>query len=233
MKNTIYGLMGMTLSILGTQAQAASDACHPPVSVQVNPNIATGDFSASVQLDAVVRTPTTIGFGATANRADEITLVDGKWVLVRGVHDQLDVRHQPNPNEGAVVLVTASPIAWRELLGKMDDIHALNALDFMLDNAVEDMGCDASAVVPFKVIAHAKSVKWSIANTPSKDIYQVSQDVDVVIVGVHTQENRKHWRMANGYNLHAHVYFPQRDLAGHLEEIDLQGGGKLYLPTAK
>lgn len=212
-------------------ANAQSDACHAPVSAQVNPNIPKGDFSAAVQLGNVPLTPTTIGFGATANRADEITLVDGRWIIVHHGKDKLDVR-QPNPQDGAVVLVTGSPMAWREA-GKIADIHSVSALDFALENAVEDMGCDEKAVVPFKLLGHANRIKWSVATSPNSDREQTSQDVEVVIVGIHTKTDKSRWRMAKGYNLHAHVYFPQTGLAGHLEEIDLQGSGTLYLPAAR
>ncbi len=215
-----------------TAANADNDACHAPVTAHVNPNIPKGDFSAAVQLSDVPLTPTTIGFGATANRAEEITLVEGQWVIVHSDKDKLDVRHRPRPDDGAVVLVTGSPTAWHEA-GKIADIHSVNAIDFALENAVEDMGCDEKAVVPFKLLGHAKSIKWSIATSPSTDSEQTSHDVDVVIVGIHTKTDKSRWRMVKGYNLHAHVYFPQNGQAGHLEEIDLQGSGTLYLPVAK
>jgi hypothetical protein len=195
-------------------------------------NTVKGDFSAAVKFADVKLIPTTVGFGATANRADEVTVVDGKLFLVSGATGSLKVRHQTKPDEGAVVYVTGSPVAWSDA-GKVDGISSFDGLSFALDNAVEDAKCDDNAVVPFKIVGHAKSVHWTVVNGANKEISNASNDVDVVIIGIYSKTDKEHLHMVKGYNLHAHVYLPKDGMAGHIHEIELEDGGTLYLPAAK
>ena len=213
-------------------AYAGNFDCHAPVSAHENVNTAKGDFSAAVKFADVKSTPTTVGFGATANRADEITVVDGKLFLVNGATGSLKARHQAKSDEGAVVYVTGSPVAWRDA-GKVDGISSFDGLGFALDNAVEDIKCDDSAVVPFKIVGHAKSVHWTVVNGANKEISNTSNDADVVIVGIYSKTDKEHLHMVKGYNLHAHVYLPKDGMAGHVQEVELEDGGTLYMPAAK
>ncbi len=232
MKLTHYLVILMVSQLWLVNAHAGSYECHAPVIAHENPNVANGDFSAVVKFGEVKLVPTTVGFGATANRADEITIVDGKLFLMRGHKGGLKARNQPNPNEGAVVLVMGSPAAWSEA-GKVDGISSFDALNFALDNAVDDMKCDESAVVPFKIVGHAQSVLWTIVNGSNKEINNANHDVDVVIVGIYAKTNKEHLHMVKGYNIHAHVYLHKDGVAGHIQEVVLDDGGTLYLPAAK
>jgi len=233
MKLNHYLVVLLMISTLWmANAHAGSYECHAPVAAHENPNVTRGDFSAAVKFDEMKLTPTTVGFGATANRADEITIVDGKLLLVRGGKAGLNARNQPSPNEGAVVLVSGTPAVWREA-GKVDGVSSFDSLNFALDNAVDDMKCDGSAVVPFKIVGHAKSVHWSVVNGPNKEVMNANNDVDVVIVGVYAKTDKEHLHMVKGYNLHAHVYLPTDGVAGHIQEVELEDGGMLYLPAAK
>lgn len=213
-------------------ANAGNFDCHAPVTAHENVNTVKGDFSAVVKFGDVKLTSTTVGFGAAANRADEITVVDGKLFLVNGATGSLKTRHQSAPNEGAVVYVTGSPASWREA-GKVDGVSSFDGLSFALDNAVEDIKCDESAVVPFKITGRAKSVHWTVVNGANKEISNTNNDVDVTLVGIYSKTDKEHLHMVKGYNLHAHVYFPKLGMAGHIQEIDLEDGGMLYLPAAK
>lgn len=223
----------MVTQVWVVSANAGNFDCHAPVTAFENVNAIKGDFSAAVKFADVTLTSTTVGFGAAANRSDEITVVDGKLLLVNGATGSPKARrHPPAPNEGAVVYVTGSPALWSEA-GKVDGVSSFDGLSFALDNSVEDIKCDESAVVPFKIIGHAKSVHWSVVNGANKEISNTSNDVDVVIVGVYSKTDKEHLHMVKGYNLHAHVYLPKDGVAGHIHEIELMDGGMLYLPGAK
>lgn len=232
MKVANYLAILMAGQLWVVSATAGDYDCHAPVSAHENQNVTHGDFSAAVKFTEVKLTPTTVGFGAAANRADEITVIDGELFLVRGDNGSLEARHQPNHSEGAVVLVTGSPIAWNET-GKIDGVSSFDGLNFALDNAVDDMKCDERAVVPFKIVGHAKSVNWTVVNGSNKEINNANHDVDVVVAGIYSKTDKEHLHMVKGYNLHAHVYFPKLGVAGHIQEIDLEDGGMLYLPAAK
>lgn len=232
MKFTYSLVILMATQLWAMNAIAGVYDCHAKVTAHENMNTVKGDFSAAVKFAAVKLTSTTVGFGATANRADEITVVDGNLLLVRGDTGGLKVRHQPWANEGAVVFVSGSPLAWNES-GRVDGISSFDGLGFALDNAVDDMKCDESAVVPFKIVAHAKSVQWTVVNGSNMEVSNNNTDVDVIIVGIYAKTDKDHLHMVKGYNLHAHVYLPQNGLAGHIQEIDLADGGMLYLPADK
>lgn len=232
MKLTHYLVVLLASQLWLVNVSAGSYECHAQVTANENPNTAHGDYSAAIKFSEMKLIPAKVGFGATANRADEITIVDGKLFLVGGDKGVLKVRNQPNPGEGAVVLVTGSPVAWSEA-GKVDGVSSFDGLNFALDNAVDDMKCDESAVVPFKIVGHAKSVQWTVVNGSNKEIGNISHNVDVIIVGIYAKTNKEHLHMVKGYNIHAHVYLPTEGVAGHIQEIDLADGGMLYLPAEK
>jgi hypothetical protein len=229
MKFIYYLLILIAVPLLKLSAYAEGFDCQVTVAAHDNPNAAKGDFSATIKFSEVALTPNMVGFGASAKLADEITIVDGHLFLVRAGKAGLDVRHQPHPDEGAAVLVSASPIAWKQA-DTVDGVSTFDGLAFALDNAVEDSKCGDNAALPFKIVGHAKSVHWTVVNGSDKEINNASHDVDVIVVGVYAKTNKEHLHMVKGYNLHAHVYLAKDDVAGHIQDIDLADGGELYFP---
>jgi len=218
--------------LVPTVTLAGDFSCNTPLIAHENPNIVKGDFSASVKFDAVKFAPTMVGFGGTGGRAQEITIADGTLFLVKDEGGTLRIRHKADNGEGAVVLVVGAPMAWKAF-GKSDGANSFDGLEFLLDSAVEDMKCDDNARLPFKIVAHANSVTWSVADGPDKDKIITSKDVDVMVVGIYSKTDKERLHMVRGYNLHAHVVIPGQDVAGHVNDIDLQDGGTLYLPATR
>ncbi len=225
-------LIAITHLTLASSALAAGFTCNSPLIAHDNPNMMKGDFSPSVKFDAVTIEPTMVGFGATGGRLQEITLADGKLFLVKREGESLKTRHKADKGEGAVVLVASAPAAWKAF-GKADGVGSFDGLNFLLDNAVDDMKCDDSARVPFKITARANSVTWSVVDGPGKDKVVTSKDVDVMVVGIYSKTDKEHLHMVKGYNIHAHVVIPAQDVAGHIRELNLQDGGTLYMPAAR
>lgn len=226
------GLIAIAQLALASSALASGFACNSPLIAHDNPNMMKGDFSPSVSFDTVTIQPTMVGFGATGGRSQEITLADGKLFLVKSEGESLKTRHKADKGEGAVVLVAGAPAAWK-VFGKADGVASFDGLNFLLDNAVDDMKCDDSARVPFKITAHANSVTWSVVDGPGKDKVITSKDVDVTVVGIYSKTDKESLHMVKGYNIHAHVVVPGQNVAGHIREIELQDGGTLYMPAAR
>lgn len=216
---------------ISISAVAATPACSVPLSVNENPNVTKGDFSPSVLFSAVTLSKHSVGYGASAQRADEITVADGSlYLLSKDKGGKVLTRHQANKGEGAVVYVVASPNAWQEK-GKTEGISSFDGLDFAVDEAIASLKCDDAAVVPFKIIGHAKRVVWSVVDGPSHELTQTHQNVDVQLVGIYAKQDKARLHMVKGYNLHAHVVIPSLDMAGHIHDIDLADGATIYLPA--
>jgi hypothetical protein len=231
MKRIKQTVLVAAIALCALPALAGGFQCNPPLIAHTNPNSTNGDFSAVVKLEAVKLAPLTTGFGATANRANELSVLDGKLYLVQAEGEKFSVRNQPTKGEGAVVMVAASPDAWKEA-GKVEGAGSFDGLNFALDNAADDAKCGDNAQFAFKIVGHANSVKWSVINGPTKTVHMTSNDVPVTVFGIYSKTDKDRLRMAKGYNLHAHVYLPGRDMAAHVDEIDLKDGGMLYLPAA-
>jgi len=231
LKKLSLPLLAGALALSTSSAFAAAGfECHAQMIAYDNPNMKKGDLSPSVKFADVKFVPNMVGFGATGGRAHEITVEDSKLFLVNSEQGTLKTRHQADMGEGAMVLVAGAPKAWKSY-GKADGVGSFDGLGFLLDKAVDDMGCDDSARVPFKITAHANSVTWSVVNGPGKDEVVVTKDVPVTVVGIYARTDKEHLHMVKGYNFHAHVVLPGQDAAGHIREIDLRDGGTLYLPA--
>lgn len=221
----------MTLSAL--PALANDFQCRLPLMVFANPTATKGDASPAVKLKDIKLAATTVGYGATANLADEITVIDGTFYLARHEDGQVKLRSSFDVDEGALKLMAASPTAWKAA-GKMAGVTSFDGLDFALDQAADDMKCDNSAQFAFKITGHAKSVKWSVVNkVPRKDFVSTNHDVDVVVVGIFARTDKNRLAILKAYDIHAHVHMPSENLAGHVIEIDLDDGAMLYLPAVR
>jgi len=53
----------------------------------------------------------------------------------------------------------------------------------------------------------------------------------VVLVGLYNRNARRTYFMVRGYNLHAHVYFPDSGQGGHLRDLQLTAGASLSMPV--
>lgn len=221
-------LVGMMLS--SPLSFSADFSCKTPLQAYENPNVVKGDFAESVKFKQVILQPNSVGFGASAQRADEITVHDGKLYLLNDAKGKLTTRHQAQDTEGAVVMVVATPNQWRSV-GKIDGIDSFDGLAFAMDSAVDDtMKCGDKAQIAFKIKAKIKSVKWSTVTGPKSETNHVNQDVDGWVIGVYSKIDKEHLHMVKGYNLHTHVVIPGLDLAGHIHDVELADGAELFLP---
>lgn len=219
--------------IVAAPVSGASDAgfrCISDVaSYSAREKMGSGDFSPNVYWRDVVLKPTSIGYGPSGNREDEVTIIDGK-VFMRHptANGGIAVNNQADPDQGLAMLQVASPTAWREA-NTLDAVSSFDDLDFVLEDQAEEMGCEDDVLLPFKIIGHADSVTWSLDTQP-RHLVQDTKDQDVVIVGLYNRNQREKYFMVRGYNLHAHVLMKGIGKAGHLRSLELNDGARLYLP---
>lgn len=226
-------IAGITLGIgLVTGSVSASTneiACVSPVQSFSNlDKMSSGDFSANIRWKDVALTENSIGYGPGADHRYELTILDGRVYMARpGEGNSVIVRNDPKPDEGAAMLQLASPKAWVEQ-GQMSEISSFDDLDFELDQLSEDLGCGDDVLLPFKIIGHASSVTWSMDTEQPR--VTTTEDQDVIVVGLFNRNDKQKYFMVRGYSIHPHVVMPALNYAGHLRNIELDDGAKLYLP---
>lgn len=227
-------LIGVLLFSRFTAAQTAQEiACVTEVGAwSSRVKMAKGDFSANVLMRDLALKPNSVGFGSTAWRQDETTVVDG--VIYRAHPDKNNnpvvKSEKPAPNDGFVLMQMASPHSWLRYEDPLSAITSFDDLNFEFDDLSESLNCGEDILLPFKIVGHANSVTWRLDTQP-KSSKTITHNVDVVLVGIYNRNKRKHYFMSEGYNLHTHVLLVPQKVAGHLETIDLSEGSTLYLPN--
>ena len=214
---------------LVNNAGAVAFECVTPVhSLSDRARMSAGDFSANGYWREIALSPHSLGYGPAAQREYELTIAEGQVTMARPEGTGVEVRHQPRPDEGFAMLQVASPASWVQA-AELAHVGTFDDLNFELDMLVEENGCGDDVLLPFKIIGRARSVTWSLDTQPEHRIGE-SLDEDVVIVGIYNRNDKERYFMVPGYNLHAHVVISSQDLAGHLRNLELEPGAKLWLP---
>lgn len=214
-----FGSFGGLLAATGA---AAGDACVHPVSAYIDSaRSAAGDLSALVRFSELHLTRSAVGYGAAAQRSDEITIVDGRVLLVRPAPGGSAVTRSPGPDDGALMLQFVPVRGWaraQRLPGSGD----LAAFERALADAVARSGCAGAARLAFRIEGHAKRVTWSLDTLPDKAEITTT-DAKVVVVGLYSTIDAGRHAIPAGGRFHAHVFLPETGVAGHLRGLSLDG----------
>lgn len=190
-----------------------------------------GDFSANVLFKDVKFTKNSLGYGPGKNREYEISILDGKIYMARPQENgKTLVRHIAKKDDGAAMLQVTNVKKWIKYK-TLDEIDSVDSLNFELDDIVEESSCGADIIMPFKIVGTTSMVKWSMDTNNHR--VDTMQNQNVAIEGIYTKskENKAKYFMVKGTNTHIHVILTNKDLAGHLKDLNLNKGAKLYLPT--
>ena len=229
----ISGLLTSTFLMVGATiapVQAQSVDCNAAITVfGTRDKMIARDLSASVLLKDVALTPNSVGYGPGVGRASEVTIANGKIRLAHPDDGGSIVLESQIADQGAAFLVTASPKKWANEIAIDVAFDALDLSD-LIGEAATAQGCSGEQTFPFKITGHANELEWSVEGSPKK-VVGVSEDVDVVIVGVYSNHDKHRTFTVPGLEIHAHVYVPSENLAGHLVQIILDENAKLFLPA--
>lgn len=221
-------LFTLSLSFAFFSAQAAT--CEVPHATYgaKKSELAEKHSGTWVLLKDVKLTPNTIGFGPGGNTAFESTFYNNQAWLSSA--DELEsngvlARHDYGKEEGNVFAATATADSWSEpqILDAAGDMDELNML---LDEAVENLGCEQGALLPFKITGVAESVKWSIESNPNKKV-ETYKNEPVELVGIYASTKREAFFAIPNLNIHLHTIFPNRNFAAHVQQINLKAGAEL------
>lgn len=206
----------------------ARGACVHPVSAYIDPaRSAAGDLSALVRFSELRPTRSAVGYGAAAGRSDEITIVDGRVLLVRPAPGGSAVTRSPEAGDGALMLQFVPVRDWtrpQRLPGPAD----LDSFERALTEAVERSGCAGAARLAFRVEGRAKRVTWSLDTLPAKAEITTT-DAKVIVVGLYSTMDPNRHAIPAGRRFHAHAFLPEKGVAGHLRAISLDGAMILRL----
>lgn len=231
MKKIIIRLILVLFIVSSLSARELEIECDTPVQSWSNlTKMHAGDFSANVLFNDIKFTKNSIGYGPGKDKQYEVSILDGKIYMARpALNGATIVRHNPKKDDGAAMLQVANVNKWGEYK-VLDEIDSYDSLNFELDDIVESISCTSETILPFKIVGQAKSVTWSM-DTDNHRI-DTMKNQDVILEGLYSRDRKtkeKHF-MVKGTNTHTHVILTQKDLAGHLRDIDLKEGAKLYLP---
>jgi hypothetical protein len=189
---------------------------------------AAGDLSPIVRFGDLVLPPRAVGYGAAGGRTDEITIADGRLYLVRpGVDGAPRSRHGAESGEGALMLQLIPVRSWRAAT-RLTGVASLDELAARLDRAVADAGCAGGAKLAFRIEGRARRATWSLDTRPERAEF-TSGGERVVIVGLYATQDGDRHAIPTGRRFHAHVVFPDRDVAGHLRAVTLEDGASMRL----
>lgn len=183
--------------------------------------------------------PHTVAVGALAGLAAEITIDAGTAHLAEVVDpdsaEGLHVR-SPEPGEQATLLVLADVPEWTE--HPLPDVPDLAALEGTVRSLAAAQGIDVTAPFPFRVEGTASALHLHVLNhsCPIADPSGPQPwtfsgaNLAAVLIGFHAEDSAG-VLTHHGQNSHVHALLPGRDISGHLDDVRLPTGARLFLPS--
>lgn len=219
-------------------AASCSSADEPPVdSVEVlvygemREVLREGRSHGRVEVASVTR-PHSIGVGAMAGLAGEVTILDGRALVSRVENERLTVR-EARSSEMAALLVTAEVGDWREC--QLPDSEDYDSLESNVRSGLVDAGFDPGAPTPIRITGsadrlsvHVVAGACPIADPGGPAPWRFDGPVDeVTLVGVYVEG-------AAGRLTHhqhsSHLHAQAGEIVGHLDDVRLRGV-RLFLPA--
>lgn len=182
--------------------------------------------------------PNSIAVGASAALAAEITVVSGRAQLAEVVDADsapgLSVR-APVAGDQATLLVLAQVAEWSEhRLAALPDLAALEA---SLRELAAAHGIDVTEPFPFRVEGVARHVELHVLDHSCPIAHPegprpwryAGTDEPVTLVGFFA-EDAGGVLTHHGRATHTHALLPGTGVSGHLDEVSLADGARLFLP---
>lgn len=178
------------------------------------------------------------GLGAMEGLQGEILISQGEVITAIANPDGILIQNS-NAIEAAL-LVTTEVENWQEVeLNKTID---LKSLETVIEDQAETFNLNVNDVIPFKIEATPKRLNWHIINaTLAKEqnhqAYKESgksgilENAAVEIIGFYSK-NHQGIFTHHGSFLHLHCITADGSLMGHVDELQIDGNWKIYLPKA-
>ncbi|MFQ5627907.1 MAG: acetolactate decarboxylase [bacterium] len=195
-----------------------------------------GDISAKIDLDSLANRKHLYALGAVENLKGEILIFDGK-PFVSTVVDSI-VGISSSFSHKATLLVYVQVARWHEVAIPSSIVTSKQLEDFI---ASETQKRKLANPFPFLLKGRPAHLEWHVIDWPEGDSDHThekhkqsgvnnslsSEEVDVL--GFYSEQ---HHGIFTHHSTNMHLHFKTRsgDLAGHVDDIELDGKMKLYLP---
>ena len=205
--------------------------CNPTIDVfGTKQSIITRNFIDSVKLHDINLSSTAVGYGPSAGYKDEITIIDGQFHIATATSKTtLNLSNTISDDIGAVFLVTSSPDKWMQFKVQ-DQISGTKEIVDLIAQQLKANGCDQQVSIPFKITADAEQIKWSIVGRP-KGASSIESNQKVTIIGIYSTLKSNGYFLPKNFEIHAHVNIPNKNITGHLRNIETLKNISIYLPA--
>jgi acetolactate decarboxylase len=197
------------------------------------------DLSAHIDLKQLKNMKNLVALGPIENLKGEVTIYNGHPYITSLIND--NQTSDSSFNYKAIFLAYGSTKEWREIvidkplasLSQIEDLVRKYALDFNID---------LTKGFPFKIEGVATRARYhiiyqkdaGIKHTPklhqqAKQKYTV-YDEAVKIAGIWATQDGIGRYTHPGTQTHMHVILDKNNFGGHLEDIELDAGIKLFIP---
>jgi hypothetical protein len=193
-----------------------------------------------VDIDPATYPAGTYGVGAPAHGTGEITILDGDLWIDYGVDGLGNAAHAPQPDEQAVLLVTARVAAWRDVILPRD-MTADEMHSFIVEQA-NQAGIDTTKAFPFLLEGPFSNLDWHILNGLRAGgghgngglfhkIKEHRGQTEGTVVGFYSAALQGVFTHP-GESWHLHVVFDDEGKTGHVDAISPGKGTILSLPVS-
>lgn len=220
-----------------TPRSGAAPAVH---TLGANANFGKGDFASYANLAEFRHTPHLYALGPVQHLGGEVLVLDSEPYAVEVSEGRLRVT---SSWEYAPPFLVHSQVAhWREL-PVPEEVQTFAQLEDWIGKAAVQSGLEADQPFAFKLRARPVSLTVTVMNRPASAIpgdkplreYQTSWQIgghDTDFVGFHSTRHAGIF-LGNAEKVHIHAITQDRKLAGHVQELQLARGAKLYLPEIR
>ena len=226
----VFLIAGLSASAcLAPASKGVSPFCLAAVESYSNPEAgARGDYSANVSFADLGLAPNSVGYGAAGGRLDEITIADGVLHLARpdGAGHYRE-RTSFETGEGGYMLQLVSPQAWRAPV-TLVAARNIDELGADVRRAVEAAGCASDSKLAYRIEARVVRAEWSLDTLPQRGDFATANQ-PAVIVGLYANVDQGRHFVTQGRNIHAHVVFRALGVAGHLKDVEIAPGARLWI----
>lgn len=171
--------------------------------------------TVAVMLADVDRAGSLIGYGPSAGYVSELTLVDGVWRIAHPTSgDAVRVKTTPDPQAGALFLVTAAPRSW--MTASLDSATKdIADLESRLSDIAAASPCP-NAPLPFNLTGVITDADCSAVGRPTGAKGRLAK-ADNTLIGIFDTVGSDRDFMAGGKRLHVHLLSADGIVSGYLE----------------
>ena len=197
-----------------------------------------GDISSKVELKDFENIEHFYALGATENLKGEIQIFDGKPVITSVVDGKLAFDN--SFNKKATLLVYASVDRWKSFKIQ-ESIVTYKELELFINQTAIDNQIKVDEPYPFLMEGKPKYIDWHVINWKDGDTEHSHEKH--INSGLNGRLNNKQVEMLGFYsnshhaifthhttNMHIHLKAVDSELAGHVDDLNLEKGMILKLP---